>query len=208
MTIPAGLPDPRPDQQYQSSGAAMAPGSQTPVVRARQVIVFGPSGAVVGIFVYAVGTKPGPGNAPVDSITRSATDPFGNPVQPDFVAYGGGGAYVQLTNGEINFLGSSSQFAPAQVRTENLAGLLDLGSGLVSGADTLAEITLLSNQANAGGGSQIQLSAHSLGGLLNLPVAPPAGPPSAPSSYTQTWGQGIDGVLNSIIATLGTVGIW
>lgn len=148
MSYPGGLPPPRPDQGYAPTGAPMAPGSQTPVVRANKVIIFGPSGQVVGLFVYPVGTTPGPGNPPVDSITRSNTDPFLNPVQPDFVAYGPGGAYAQLTDGQLLFVASSGQNQAAHVITENVAGFLDLFSGLASGGDTGSEFTLQSAQAS------------------------------------------------------------
>lgn len=210
MSIPAGLPEPRPDQQYQTSGAAMAPGSQTPVVRARQVIIFGPSGPVVGLFVYAVGTTPGPGNPPVDSITRSGSDPFGNSGLPnDFVAYGSGGAYVQMTSGELNFVGSSGQASPAQVRTENLAGFLDLISGQVGGGDAEAEVTLQSASASGIGKSQILLNADQIGGILNIPSATDPGPvTAAPAAYTQAWGTNIVTVLNTIIAKGGQIGLW
>jgi hypothetical protein len=204
--MPAGLPDPRPDQQYQASGAAMAPGSQTPVVRARQVIISGTGGTVTGLFVYA-GT-PGPGNAPVDSITRSATDPFGNTVQPDFAAYGTGGAYAQLTDGTLNFRGTSGQATPAQIFTQDIAGFLDLLSGQVTGGDVQAEITLQSRQASGVSKSQVLLNADQIGGVFSMPVAPPSGPAAAPASYTQAWGQNITGVLNNIIATIGSTGIW
>lgn len=154
----AGLPPPRPDQGFAPAGTPMAPGSPN-VVRARQVIVFGPSGAIVGIFVYAAGTTPGPGNPPVDSITRSSTDPWGNPVEPDFVAYGSGGAYSQLTDGVLNFFGSTGQFSPAQLRTLDVAGFLDMVSGLVTGSDVAAEFTLQSQSASSVTDGQAILNA-------------------------------------------------
>lgn len=178
MSVPAGLPPPRPDQAYTPGGAPMAPGSQTPVVRARQVIVFGPSGQVVGIFVYAVGTTPGAGNPPVDSITRSATDPFGNAVQEDFVAYGSGGAYVQMTDGQINFQGASGQESPAQILTDDFAGLLQLTSGLVNGTDVDAEIVMLSQDAGAGTSSitltatQVLVNTGNLNGIFGMGIPP------------------------------------
>jgi hypothetical protein len=206
MVMPAGLPDPRPDQQYQASGAAMAPGSQTPVVRARQVIISGTGGTVTGLFVYA-GT-PGPGNPPVDSITRSATDPFGNAVKPDFTAYGVGGAYAQLTDGALNFQGTSGQATPAQIFTLDTAGFLDFLSGQVTGGDVQAELTLQSRQASGVSKSQVLINADQIGGLFNIPVAPPTGPIAAPASYTQTWGNDVDRAINSILTTIHNTGIW
>ena len=178
MTMPGGLPTPRPDQGYSPTGAPMAPGSSS-IVRARQVIVFGPDGSVVGIFVYAVGTTPGPGNPPVDSITRSSTDPFGNPVQPDLVAYGGGGGYAQLTDGLLNFQpGGSLQFAPGTVRTLNTPGFLDLFSGQETSGDVGSEITLQSQTAADVTGGQIIFAAGQFvfngetqfGGMVNIPA--------------------------------------
>jgi hypothetical protein len=87
MSYPGGLPPPRPDQGYAPTGAPMAPGSQTPIVRAKQVIVSGPSGAVVGVFVYNAGTTPGPGNEPIASLTNQPADPFGNPTETGVAAY-------------------------------------------------------------------------------------------------------------------------
>jgi hypothetical protein len=208
MTMPAGLPQPRPDQQYQASGAAMAPGSQTPVVRAREVIIFGPAGVVVGLFVYATGTTPAAGNPPVDSITRSATDPFGNAVEPDFTAYGPSGSYAQLTDGELNFVGSSGQPSPAQIRTENIAGLLDLISGEAVPGEQQAEITLQSASVSGSGKSTIDLSGEAITGLLNVPNTDPGTVLAAPASYTQTWGNNIVTILNQIIAKGGQIGLW
>lgn len=79
----------RPQQQ------GLAPG-QGNVTRARVVIVSGPSG---GVFVYAPGTVPGPGNPPIASMTAGTTDPFGNPVLPEITAYGTGGSTVQMLAG-------------------------------------------------------------------------------------------------------------
>lgn len=159
MSIPGGLPPPRPDQAFSDPGAAMAPGAQAGVVRARQVIVYGPTGAVVGVFVYAAGTTPGPGNGPVDSITRAADDPFGNAVQPDFTAYGSGGAYAQLTEGVLQFLAAAGQFSPGIVGTFNVAGQCGLSSGEVSSGDNPANVLALSADAN-GGISQVSLQAQ------------------------------------------------
>lgn len=178
MSIPGGLPPPRPDQMFSDPGAPMAPGAQTPTVRARTVLVYGPTGSLVGVFVYATGTVPGPGNGPVDSITRAPTDLFGNAVQQDFVAYGPGGSYAQLTNGALNFVGSAGQFLAAQIRTELAAGLLDFLSGLVNSSDVNAEFTLQSQAAagitngqailNAG---QFSVNAQTLfSGQVNVPA--------------------------------------
>jgi len=108
MTMPGGLPAPRPDQGFAPTGAPMAPGSQTGVIRAREVIVSGPNGAVVGVFVYAAGATPGAGTGPIASLTNQADDPFGNATEPGVAAYinvGGTEFAVQLGAG--NFAGST-----------------------------------------------------------------------------------------------------
>jgi hypothetical protein len=54
------------------------PGVNQGVVIATRVIVVGPAGTVTGVFVYAPGTTPGPGNFPTAWMTTATTDPFGN----------------------------------------------------------------------------------------------------------------------------------
>lgn len=76
--VPPGLPD-------------VAAGS-TNIFRGRLVIVFGPSGAVTGVFVYAAGTTPAAGNPPIFWATSSAADPFGN-VLPSTVGVAGTGTF-------------------------------------------------------------------------------------------------------------------
>lgn len=103
MTIPGmgGQVPPRPDQQYQGSSgqAVIGPGSTSGVIRARQVIV---SGSDEGVFVYS-GT-PGPGNPPIDYMSNSATDPFGNVLpQAGTVAYVSPTVWSALTGGQLLF---------------------------------------------------------------------------------------------------------
>jgi hypothetical protein len=74
---------------------------------ARQVIVFGPAGTVVGIFVYAAGTTPGPGNLPLVSITQSATDPYGNTVQPGVTSYAAN-SFAELTGAVLAFFNNNA----------------------------------------------------------------------------------------------------
>lgn len=76
--VPPGLPD-------------VAAGS-TNIFRGRLVIVFGPSGAVTGVFVYAAGTTPALGNPPIFWATSSSVDPFGN-VLPSTVGVAGTGTF-------------------------------------------------------------------------------------------------------------------
>ena len=93
---------PRPGQPV----PGIQPGAQTPVVIANRVIVFGPSGTVTGLFVYAPGTTPGPGNLPIASISDSATDPFGNPIVPVITSYGSGTNKAQLNQASLILTGT------------------------------------------------------------------------------------------------------
>ena len=64
---------------YQPPGMpGVAPGSSSGLFRGRLVIVSGPTGAIVGVFVYQQGTTPALGNPPIFWATSSAADPFGN----------------------------------------------------------------------------------------------------------------------------------
>ena len=103
-----GLARPRPDQVNagQPSGAVVAPGSSN-VVRARLVIVFGPSGTPEGVFVYTPGTTPGPGNPPIAALTNQNTDPFGNAIHPEIFSQGAAGTtqaglQAWLQDGSLN----------------------------------------------------------------------------------------------------------
>jgi hypothetical protein len=88
-------------------GYGAQPGVSNGVQFARQVIVFGPSGTVVGIFVYAPGTTPGHGNLPLVSITQSATDPYGNTVQPGVTSYAPA-AFAELTGAVLAFFNNNA----------------------------------------------------------------------------------------------------
>lgn len=216
MNMPAGLPPPRPDQGFAPAGTPMAPGSQS-VVKARQVIVFGPTGAIVGFFMYAAGTTPGAGNPPVVSITRSSTDPFGNPVDPDVVAYGSGGAFVELTQGQIVFQAATGQSGPALITAGNTPGFLDFNSGLATGFDNAAELTLLSSQAGGVGHSQMLVNALETifsgditatsqtifiqSGAIDLNMAVPTNYPTAGKTLAQTQAC-LDALITSMINRL------
>lgn len=117
-----GQVPPRPDQQYQgSSGAAViGPGSSAGVIRARQVIV---SGANEGVFVYS-GT-PGLGNPPIDYMSASATDPFGNVLpQAGTVAYVSATVWSALTGGQLLFAdGTTVASVGGNARFETAGGV-------------------------------------------------------------------------------------
>lgn len=81
-----GLVPARPDQHYEPPpGGQAIPGPRN-VVRAREVIISGPAGA--GLFVYL--PKPGRGNLVASIQASGTTDPFGNGTVP--------GGYVQYAN--------------------------------------------------------------------------------------------------------------
>jgi hypothetical protein len=84
------------------------PGVQPGVVIANVVIVSGPAGQVTGIFVYAAGTVPGPGNPPIAWITNASTDPFGNAVSPQLGVRNAAGQGVNLKGSQLIFLGSNT----------------------------------------------------------------------------------------------------
>lgn len=62
------------------------------IFRGRLVLVFGPSGAVSGVFVYQAGTVPANGNAPIFWATSSSSDPFGNAI-PSTAGVSGTGTF-------------------------------------------------------------------------------------------------------------------
>ena len=100
---PSRFPYPgRPDQR----GVAPASGGQ--VVRARLVIVYGPTGAIVGVFVYQPGTTPAHGNPPVAWMTAATSDPYGNPVQPQIGSQAANGQGVLLQGANLVFRGSAA----------------------------------------------------------------------------------------------------
>jgi hypothetical protein len=106
-----------------------APGVQpgsTGVEFARIVIVFGPAGGQpVGVFVYAQGTTPGPGNPPVLSMTLASKDPYGNAIDPGLTAADPLGHAVSLIGGLIQF--------------SNGAQILETGTGALSLAPVAGE---------------------------------------------------------------------
>lgn len=153
----------------------------------------------------------------VASITAtSGTDPYGNPYQAGITVYGTSGSFAQLTDGNLQFQGTSSQASPAYVLTDGGAGILEMSSGTATEDDSPAIIDLLSAEANDGTSAidlttadQVQIGTLVLNGqTIAVPQSQPASPEAAPSSYTQTWGQNITGVLNQIIATLASAGLW
>lgn len=141
----AGTPSrfPYPDRPQPGQGVAPSSGA---VFRGRLVLVFGPSGTVSGVFVYAPGTTPGAGNTPIAAMTASATDPFGNDVTPGDASSsgtiiaigaapsGGTPSFVQLAPGNpASMLISSGDSAEAT------AGHID---SLISGGGAARNLNL------------------------------------------------------------------
>jgi hypothetical protein len=126
VSVPGGLPPRRPDQYTAPGGApAMLP-APSQVTFAREVIVYGPAGAVSGVFVYS-GATPALGDL-IASVSNSAADRYGNTVLPVIAVYGADGQAVDLA--------VAGSFAAANFRTgtatEEYAAVL-LATGQNSG---------------------------------------------------------------------------
>lgn len=140
------------------------PGTTSPVVIANLVIIFGPAGNPVGLFVYQPGTIPGPGNPPVAWVSPSTADPYGNAIQPGIMlaqlissgnAQGGliwntiVGSEPLLAlfpNSTVGFTGHSP-FVTAQVFNRGAANeqlALSLGGGAGSGVASPVMVNLFS----------------------------------------------------------------
>jgi len=124
-----GTPPRRIDQSYDPPGNVIAPGSSTG--RFRTLIVFGPSGHFVGVFVYS--PAPGPGNLIASMAASNGTDPFGN------VFFAGEATYTVLGGGQARALvnqgaGLSAFISPTgEGGPYSGAGLLDPGMISVTG---------------------------------------------------------------------------
>jgi hypothetical protein len=80
-------------------GLGVQPGVNNGIVIANVVIVFGPD---AGVFIYATGTTPGPGNPPVLWMTDNTTDPYGNTLIPGIGSSTGGTFPRQMIMNEAN----------------------------------------------------------------------------------------------------------
>jgi len=101
-----GLPRRRLDQQRTPMDSGpLGPGTSG-TFKGRLVIIYGPTGAISGLFEYAPGTTPKLGNPPVYSITNSNFDPFGNAVRSGGAtsyALGNPNNFVQVNNAAVQF---------------------------------------------------------------------------------------------------------
>lgn len=176
MTIP-GMGGQQPPGQGAPRGQKTPPGVQpgtTGVDFARVVIVFGPSGAVNGVFIYQAGTKPAAGNGPVLSGTLSSKDFYTNVVQQGWVSYAspGSSTYAALLNAHLalSFAGAVSPGLVLMLA----AGQISMQSGTTGVSDSPAAVTATSKNANGGArlvslvADQVQLNAAA---SANLPLA-------------------------------------
>jgi hypothetical protein len=155
-----------PRDAYAPPGQAVAPGSNAGVFRGRLVIVFGPAGSVVGVFVYAAGTTPGPGNQPIASLTNQTTDPFGNPTVPgstEYVTVGG-----QLIAVSATATGSGAGFFFSNLTTA-LLGNPGMIANILNPAVNGSQLFLTSGQAQAGATAALLevLDSVAAGGIVN-----------------------------------------
>lgn len=157
LAVAGGLPPRRPDQYRPDSSAGVAPGPTAGALRARLVIISGPSS---GMFLYSPGA-PRHGNL-VESVTEAAFDPFTNTTQPGFASYDnvfGGvaqlhGALLKLFSGG-NML---AQLGPAGLSVLNSSG------ALIFSVDTARDAWFLyANTGSAAQGALIASSASAAG---------------------------------------------
>jgi len=143
-----GIPQPRFDQIHNPPAPPTPTGSAAGTFRGRLVVVFG-TGRYTGVFVYS--PVPGPGNLVASVASAAGTDPYGNSYVEGFGTYGPT-ATGQLDQGALLF-SYAGQFSSGSVSGTGSGpgALLNLDSGLGSGADLNAVVTLFSQQ-NAGRG--------------------------------------------------------
>jgi len=170
--------------------------SQGVVTRANRVIVFGPTGAIVGVFVYQPGTTPALGNGPIDWMTASTVDPFGNVLPTPgtgtqgasgsglgWAALSGGSLYLNVSGGTLNLAGQLA--APASGEVQLTGSLQALG-------DQAATMILLSKNFAGTPIPVIEIGSPLVNCGLTVmgPVNSTLGTPSDPSTITtDTWHQ-------------------
>lgn len=183
-----GLVRPQNAPVAQQPQVGVQPGTTGPIVRANTVIVFGPTGAPVGIFIYRQGTTPSLGNPPVISITQpgATQDPYGNtikagaffgdtnPARTDYILIAPGSPPVF----DIG-TGDAAEGAPAQI----------VGGIQGGGTSRQLELSLLSPGVTGGGATA---SAR-----INLMSPSPDGTQNATGSLTSTDGAGSSSAYNA-----------
>ena len=147
MVAGDGLRRPVNAPKGQGTPVGVQPGVSNGVEFARQVIVFGPAGTPVGVFVYAPGTVPGEGNQPVASLTAGTTDPYGNAVTPQVFTRNGSGSTALDGNTAI-FTAAENPGAGGQI-VQISNGLMSVSSGTAAASgDTAAILELISANSN------------------------------------------------------------
>jgi len=130
------------------------PGTTNAVSRAVTVIVSGPTGAIVGVFVYQPGTTPGPGNAPIDWLTGGTVDPYGNVLPSSGSGSQGSGSWSALEGGEV-WVNGLNIYGNASIGTGGAIGVgaAVLTAGYPGGAafETWHDMTLLNGWTNTAG---------------------------------------------------------
>lgn len=129
-----------------------------------QILIYNSAGALIfvlnpadeALFVYS--PSAGAGNLAVSVAAVSGTDFFGNSYLQGVGVYGTGGAYAQLTDGVLNFQGATGQNSPAQIITDNLAGIIEASSGKKTAGDSAALLDLISRVASGVSRSQAVFS--------------------------------------------------
>lgn len=167
--IRAGLPGPRPDQQYRPVGPQGPVGSSTGIVKARIVVTFGTG--LTGFFQY--NGAPGFGNPPeLWAVPPGVTlDPYRNPLP---VSGGitseqlGGGVFAQLFAGEIvlgDTLSADPLTSPGLMRIIHMAAhgadpIVAIDSPAADAAEAHASFWLVG--APAGGSSLMEAALFGL----------------------------------------------
>ncbi len=139
--------------------------------------IYQDSGAVQGPLIASGASKAG-----TDSVTGTA-------FLQGMTSYAGN-AYAQLISGALNFQGAAGQFAPGQVFTNNLSGLIELGSGQKTAGDAPALLDLVSTVASGVGKSQAIFSVDQ--NILNGTVSCDSGAISSDGSGNLTIGQNLN----------------
>lgn len=173
------------------------PGVSKAVILANTVIVFGPTGAVVGVFVYAAGTTPALGNEPIASLTNQTSDPYGNPVLPGVAAYttvGGDQIAIQLGLGSFAGTPAAGMFTHDQTSpatSDPFVGSLGNGTAVIYSGQSTAGATGSGVEAEdsvvsgvPGGEVSIVAGNTIVQGTLTVNGSPNVGAPSPNSTST------------------------
>lgn len=176
MTIPGlGGQQPAPLNAPPAGQVAtgVQPGISNAVITANKVIVFGVNG---GVFVY--NGIPAAGNPPVEWLSGGTTDPFGNSLPSAGAGSQVAGNFWSALN-DGSFLSAPEGVAIgfASNAEGSLPGIMKIGSGLRSLADTPAAL-LVKSESASGPAPQVEVQAGlevdgtltATGGTISLPT--------------------------------------